>query len=96
MSFHPLRDFIIVAKEVEEQTTPSGLIFKPATVDTKVVKAKVLAVGSGRVTASGNVVPLEVKEGDLVIFNKNFATELGEGTENVLVLREDQILCIVR
>lgn len=93
---HPLRDFIVVAKEVEEEKTPSGLIIKPATVDNKIVKAKVLAVGSGRLTVSGSIVPLEVKVGDIVLFNKNFATEVSEGTDNVMVLREDQLLCIVR
>lgn len=96
MSVQPLRDFIVVAKPVEEERTESGLIFKPATADTKVVKSTVLAVGSGRVTASGTVVPLEVKVGDVVVFNKSYATDLTEGGQTVLLLREEQVLAVLR
>jgi chaperonin GroES len=96
MSLQPLRDFIVVAKPVEEEKTESGLIFKPATADSKVSKSKVLAAGSGRVTMSGTVVPLEVKEGDTVFFNKHHATELADGSQTVFLLREDQVLAVVK
>jgi len=96
MNVHPLRDFIVVAKEPEEQTTPSGLLYKPANLEAKTIKGKVLAVGSGRLTSDGTVVPLEVKVNDVVLFNKNYATEVTEGKDPVLVLREDQVLCVLR
>lgn len=96
MSIQPLRDFIVVAKPVEDERTESGLIYKPATADSKIVKSRVLAVGSGRVTMAGTLVPLEVTAGDTVVFNKNHATELTEGSQTVFVLREDQVLAVLR
>jgi chaperonin GroES len=94
MTIQPLRDFILVTKQPEEEKV--GLIFRPATAETKIVKGTVLAVGSGRVASDGSIVPLEVGVGDTVVFNKNFATELPDSGESVLILREDQILCVVR
>lgn len=88
----PLRDFILVEKPVEKEEKV-GLIYKPATAETKVVQAKVLAVGSGRVALDGTIVPLEVKAGDTVIFNKNYATEVSDGN---LLLREEQLYAVVR
>jgi chaperonin GroES len=96
MSYQPLRDFVLVSKEEAEEKTPGGLIFRPSTVEDKIVKGLVIAVGSGRVTTEGTVVPLEVKVGDKVLFNKNFATELSGSGETALILREDQLLCIVK
>lgn len=96
MSIQPLRDFVLVSKEDAEEKTPGGLIYRPATVEDKIIKGLVIAVGSGRVGTDGVVVPLEVHVGDRVVFNKNFATELTNGGETALILREDQILCIVK
>lgn len=96
MRVKPLRDFIVVAKPVEEEKTESGLIYKPATADSKIVKSTVLGVGSGRLTSDGKVVPLEVQAGDVVVFNKNYATELTEAGQTVLLLREEQVLAVLR
>lgn len=96
MSMKPLRDFILVSKTPDEEKTASGLIYKPATVENKVVQGTVVAVGSGRVTSTGSVVPLEVKVGDVVHFNKNMATELTDGTDAVLLLREESVFCVSR
>jgi chaperonin GroES len=93
----PLRDFVVVSKEAEdERTSPGSLLYRPQTAEAKIVRGTVKAVGSGRVTGDGNVVPLEVKEGDRVVFNRNFATEITEGAETFLLLREDQLLCVVK
>jgi chaperonin GroES len=95
MSIQPLRDFILVTKQAEEEKI--GMIYRPATAsESKIVRGTVLAVGSGRVASDGTIIPLEVKVGDTVVFNRNFATELTDGGETALVLREDQILCVVR
>ena len=96
MSIQPLRDFILVTKTVDEERVPGSMLFRPATAETKIVKGTVLAVGTGRVCSDGTIVPLEVKVGDTVVFNKNFATEVSEGSESALVLREDQLLCVIR
>lgn len=86
----PLRDMIIVSKDEQAKTTASGLYI--AHTEEKVVEGTVLSVGSGKVTADGTVIPLEVKPGDRVVFNKNFATEVTKNGETVLLLREEQIL----
>jgi chaperonin GroES len=94
MSIQPLRDFILVTKQPEEEKV--GLIYKPATSESKIVRGTVMAVGSGRVASDGTVVPLEVKVGDTVAFNRNFATELNDTGESALIIREDQLLAIIR
>jgi chaperonin GroES len=94
MTIQPLRDFVVVTKQAEDEKV--GMLFRPANVEAKIVKGKVLAVGSGRVATDGTVVPLEIKVGDTIMFNKNFATEITEGAETVLILREDQVYCISR
>lgn len=96
MSYHPLRDFVLVSRENAEEKTASGLLFRPATAEDKIVKGTVIAVGSGRVTSDGTVVPMEVKVGDQVLFNKNFGTELANGGEAAFLLKEEQLLCVVR
>jgi chaperonin GroES len=94
MSVHPIRDFIVVRKEEAAEKSSSGLYI--AHVDEKNVKGTVVAVGSGRVTMNGTVVPLDVQAGDKVMFNKNNATEVKEKDETLLVLREDSVICILK
>lgn len=94
MSVHPIRDYIVVSKESGPEKTASGIFI--AHTEEKNVTGKVLAVGSGRVSMNGTTVPLEVIVGDRVVFNKNLATEVKDNGETVLVLREDQIVCVLR
>lgn len=86
----PLRDMIIVTKEEQAKTTASGLYIAHA--EDKIVEGTVLAVGSGRIASNGAIVPLEVKVGDKVVFNKNFAVEVTKDGATVLVIREEQLL----
>jgi chaperonin GroES len=95
MNFQPLRDFVVVAKEEGPKQTPGGL-FMPATVEDKIVTGTVTAVGSGRVSLDGTTIPLEVKLGDRIAFNRNMATEVKVDGETTLLLREDQILCVIK
>lgn len=95
MTVQPLRDFVVVVKDDAVQQTPGGL-FVPGTAEEKVVTGKVTAVGSGKVDSNGKVVPLEVSVGDRVAFNKNFATEVKVEGVTHLLLREDQIFCLVK
>jgi chaperonin GroES len=94
MTVQPIRDFIVVRREDAAQTTSGGLYIAHA--EEKNVKGTVLAVGSGRVTMSGGVVPLDVQTGDKVLFNKNSAVEVKDGNETLLVLREDNIICVLK
>ncbi len=96
MNFYPLRDFVLVTKEVEDEKTSSGLLFKPQNVESKVVKGVVVAVGPGTPLDNGTVRPLDVKVGNTVLFNKNYAAELTDGDESLLLLREDQLFCVVK
>lgn len=93
MTVQPIRDQVVVKKEEAAQTTASGLFIAHA--DEKNVKGTVVAVGSGRLTMSG-VVPLDVREGDKVLFNKNNAIEVKDGDQTYLVLREDNVICVLK
>ena len=95
MSVHPLRDHVVVTKDEAAAQTKGGL-FIPQTSEEKVVTGTVLAVGSGRITVDGTVVPLEVVVGDKVAFNKNMAIELKFSGETSYLLREDQVLCVLK
>ena len=95
MNVQPLRDSIVVTKNEEEKRTPGG-IFVPGTVEGNVANGTVVAVGSGRVTLDGTVVPLEVKVGDKVAYNASAGTESKVDGQTVRVLREDQVLYIIK
>ena len=87
----PVRDYILVKREVAETTTKSGLVI-PGTSVEKSCTGTVVSFGSGRVTANGTVVPLEVQEGDKVIFLKQMALEVKVDEEDLVLLREDHLV----
>ena len=95
MSLQPLRDFIVVSipKQTEEKV---GLLYKPATVEQKVVTGTIVAAGSGHLTGDGAIVPLEVKAGDTILFNKQMSVVVSHNGETMFLLREEHILSIVR
>lgn len=95
MSLKPLRDFIVVSVPKSDDKTASGLLYKPSTVDEKIVTGRVLAAGSGYLTDNGSIVPLEVKVGDSVLFNKQMSVEVKHDGETVFLLREEHILSVV-
>ncbi len=88
MSFKPLNDRVLVKRSDLEEKTAGGL-FIPESAKEKPSQAKVIAVGSG------TRVPLEVKEGDIVLFGKYVGTELKYEGEEYLVLREEDILAVL-
>lgn len=90
----PLGERIIIEIVETEEKTASGIVL-PDSAKEKPQEGKVVAVGSGRLTKDGERVPLEVKEGDLVVFSKYAGTEVKyEGTE-YLILREDDVLAVI-
>ena len=95
MNIIPLRDFVIVTKEEGPKTTASGL-YLAGTTDEKIVTGTVLSVGTGAVLSTGAIMTMEVKVGDKVAFNKNMAAEMKNEENTVLLLREDQLLCILK
>ena len=95
MSVKPLRDFLVVSVVKEDDKMAGGLLYKPSTVEDKVVNGKVLAVGSGYLTDSGTIVPLEVQAGNTIVFNKNYAVEVKQSGESYFLLREEHVICVL-
>jgi chaperonin GroES len=94
MKVRPLHDRVIVKRVEEEEKTKGGIII-PDTAKEKPVEGKVVAVGKGKILDNGNQQPLEVKEGDKILFGKYAGTEINiEGDEH-LIMREDDIIAIV-
>ena len=95
MNLKPLGDRLIVKAVDEEETTASGLVL-PDTAKEKPQKGKVLAVGDGKLDDNGNRVPLDVAEGDEVLYSKYGGTEIKVDGEELLVLRESDVLAKVQ
>ncbi len=90
----PLADRLLVERlEVEEKT--AGGIVLPDTAKEKPIQGRVVAVGEGRRNDEGNVIPLQVKEGDTILFGKYAGTEVKIDGEEYLIMREDDVLAIL-
>jgi chaperonin GroES len=94
MKVRPLHDRVII-KRVEEQETVRGGIIIPDTAKEKPQEGEVIAAGTGKRLESGQIIPLEVKAGDRVLFGKYSGTEIKLEGEELLILREDEILGII-
>jgi chaperonin GroES len=94
MKLKPLGDRLIVQALEEEETTASGLVL-PDTAKEKPQKGKVLAVGDGRLDDDGKRIPLDVSKGDEVLYSKYGGTEIVVDGEDLLVLRESDVLAKV-
>lgn len=94
VSIKPLEDRVVVQTVAAEQTTASGLVI-PETAAEKPQEGKVVAVGPGRFDESGNRVPMDVAEGDVVIYSKYGGTEVKYSGEEYLILSARDILAIV-
>jgi chaperonin GroES len=94
MKLKPLGDRLIVKAIEEEETTASGILL-PDTAKEKPQKGEVLAVGDGKVDDNGNRQPLDVAAGDTVLYSKYGGTEIKIDGEDLLVLRESDVLAKV-
>jgi chaperonin GroES len=94
MNLQPLGDRLIVEVLDEEETTFSGIVL-PDTAKEKPQRGRVLAVGPGGRDEDGKHVPLDVAEGDEVVFSKYGGTEIKVGTDEYLILRESDVLAKV-
>ncbi len=90
----PLHDRVIVRRLDEEQKSAGGIII-PDSAKEKPLQGEVLAVGNGKILENGEVRPLDVKAGDRVIFSKYAGTEIKLDSEEVLMMREDDILGVI-
>ena len=94
MKLKPLGDRLIVKAVEEEETTASGIVL-PDTAKEKPQRGKVLAVGDGKVSDEGKRVPIDVSDGDEVLYSKYGGTEITVDGEDLLVLRESDVLAVV-
>jgi chaperonin GroES len=90
MLIRPLRDRVLI-KRIEEQETLKGGIIIPDTAKEKSQEGEVVALGGGRILENGSLVPLDVKEGDRILFGKYSGTEVRVDNQDYLILREDEI-----
>ena len=94
MKVKPLHDRILI-KRVEEKETVKGGIIIPDTAKEKPQEGEVIAVGGGKKTEEGKVIPLDVKAGDRILFGKYSGTEIKIDDEDFLIIREDEVLGIL-
>lgn len=94
MKIRPLHDRVVVRRMEEERTTAGGIVIPDGATE-KPMRGVVVAVGAGKVLDNGDVRTLAVKEGDVVLFGKYSGTEVKLGAEEVVVMREDDIMGVI-
>ena len=94
MNLRPLHDRVIVRRMGEATTTAGGIVI-PDNAAEKPSRGEIIAAGNGKITDSGDVRPLAVKVGDKVLFGKYAGTEVKVEGEELLVMREDDIVAVI-
>ena len=94
MKIRPLHDRVIVRREEEERMSTGGIVI-PDTAAEKPIRGEVVAAGNGKRLDGGSVRPLDVKKGDKVLFGKYSGTEVKVDGEDLLVMREDDLMAVV-
>lgn len=94
MKIRPLHDRVIVRRMEEERTTAGGIVI-PDSAAEKPIQGEVVAVGNGKILENGEVRPLDVKAGDRVLFGKYSGTEVKVEGDELLVMREEDIMGVV-
>ena len=94
MNLRPLHDRVIIKRMEEERTSPGGIVI-PDSATEKPIRGEVLAAGNGKRTERGEVVPMDVKVGDKVLFGKYSGTEVKVEGEDLLVMREEDIMGVI-
>ena len=93
MNIRPLQDRVIVRRMEEETTSPGGIVI-PDSAAEKPIRGEVVAVGNGLVLDNGEVRPLDLKVGDKVLFGKYSGTEVKVDGEDLLVMKEDDVMAV--
>ena len=94
MNIRPLHDRLVVKREAEERKSPGGIVI-PDIATEKPVFGKVIAVGKGKMLESGEVRPLDLKVGDKILFGKYSGTEVKVNGEELVVMREEDVMGVV-
>ncbi len=93
MNIRPLQDRVIVRRMEEETTSPGGIVI-PDSAAEKPSRGEVVAVGNGLVLDNGEIRPLDLKVGDTVLFGKYSGTEIKVDGEDLLVMKEDDVMAV--
>ena len=94
MKLRPLHDRVVIKRMEEERTSPGGIVI-PDSATEKPIKGEVMAVGNGKVNDAGEIRPLDLKVGDTVLFGKYSGTEVKVEGDDLLVMREDDIMAVI-
>ncbi|MFM8585323.1 MAG: co-chaperone GroES [Gammaproteobacteria bacterium] len=94
MKIRPLHDRVIVKRLEEERSSPGGIVI-PDSATEKPSQGKVVAIGKGKILEDGSVRALDVKVGDKILFGKYSGTEVKVDGEDLLVMREEDIMAII-
>ena len=94
MKFRPLHDRVLVRRVESEEKSAGGIII-PDTAQEKPMEGELIATGSGTRSESGTVTPLDVKKGDRVLFGKWSGTEVKVDGEELLIMKESDIMCVM-
>jgi chaperonin GroES len=94
MNIRPLHDRVVVRRLDDERTSPGGIVI-PDTAAEKPMQGEVVAAGNGKIQDNGEVRPLDVKVGDKILFGKYSGTEVKVEGEDLLVMREDDIMGVI-
>ena len=94
MNFRPLHDRVLVRRVESEEKSAGGIII-PDTAQEKPMEGEIIATGSGARSENGTVTPLDVKAGDRVLFGKWSGTEVKVDGEELLIMKESDIMCVM-
>jgi chaperonin GroES len=94
MNIRPLHDRVVVRRMAEERTSPGGIVI-PDTAAEKPIQGEIIAVGNGKILDNGDRRALDVKVGDRILFGKYSGTEVKVSGEEVLVMREEDIMAVI-
>lgn len=95
LKLEPMYDRVVIKRMEEETKTPGGIVI-PDTAKEKPIRGEVIAVGEGKMLDNGEIRALRVKTGDKVLFGKYAGTEVKLGDEDYIVMREDDIMAIIK
>src|SRR5215813_11543463 len=94
LKIRPLHDRVIIKRLDEERTSPGGIVI-PDSATEKPIKGKVVAVGKGKILENGEIRALDVKVGDNILFGKYSGTEVKVDGEELLVMREEDVMAVI-
>jgi chaperonin GroES len=94
MKIRPLHDRVIIKRQEEERTSPGGIVI-PDSATEKPIRGKVVAVGNGKILDDGSVRKVDLKKGDTVLFGKYSGTEIKMDGDELLVMREEDVMAVI-